>query len=126
MSDKEKKRVLVVDDEPDIVSGIVDRLEFEGFDVLSAQDGQTALKLARDKNPDIIILDVMLPKIDGFKICRLLKFDKKRKHIPIIMLTAKTQESDKKIGKEMKADIYMCKPFDPDELISNIKKLLKL
>jgi DNA-binding response OmpR family regulator len=125
MNDKPKKKILVVDDEPDILSGIRDRLSFEGYDVITASDGQEALKTAREKDPDLIILDIMLPKIDGYKVCRLLKFDKKKKHIPIIMLTAKTQESDKKTGKDMKADDYICKPFNPDELIKSIKKHLK-
>ncbi|MCK5708410.1 MAG: response regulator [Candidatus Aureabacteria bacterium] len=125
VTDKPKKKILVVDDEPDIVTGISDRLAFEGYEVITANDGQTALSIAREKNPDLIVLDIMLPKIDGFKVCRLLKFDKKKKHIPIIMLTAKTQETDIKTGKDMKADEYICKPFDQDELIKSIKKHLK-
>ena len=125
MAEKSKKRILVVDDEPDIVTGISDSLAFEGYDIIIANDGQAALNMARSENPDLIILDIMLPKIDGYKVCRLLKFDKKKKHIPIIMLTAKTQDSDKKTGKDMRADEYMCKPFDQDELLKNIKKLLR-
>ena len=125
VTDKPKKKILVVDDEPDIVTGISDRLAFEGYEVITANDGQTALSIAREKNPDLIVLDIMLPKIDGFKVCRLLKFDKKKKHIPIIMLTAKTQETDIKTGKDMKADEYICKPFDQEELIKSIKKHLK-
>jgi two-component system, OmpR family, alkaline phosphatase synthesis response regulator PhoP len=125
MPDKVKKKILVVDDEPDIVTAVSDRLAFEGYEVITAGDGQTALNMAREQNPDLVILDVMMPKIDGFKVSRLLKFDKKNKHIPIIMLTAKTQESDKKIGKEMKADEYICKPFDQEELVKVIKKHLK-
>ena len=125
MAEKSKKRILVVDDEPDIVTGISDSLAFEGYDIITANDGQAALNMARSENPDLIILDIMLPKIDGYKVCRLLKFDKKKKHIPIIMLTAKTQDSDKKTGKDMRADEYMCKPFDQDELLKNIKKLLR-
>ena len=120
-----KKKILVVDDEPDIVAGISDRLSFEGYEVITANDGQAALAMAREDDPDLIVLDIMLPKIDGFKVCRLLKFDKKKKHIPVIMLTAKTQDTDKATGKEMHANEYICKPFDQEELIKTIKKHLK-
>jgi two-component system alkaline phosphatase synthesis response regulator PhoP len=116
------KRILVVDDEPDILTALKDRLEFEGYEVLTAEDGQTALAIARKENPDCILLDLMLPKLDGYKVCRLLKFDKKRKGIPIIMLTARTQEEDKQMGMEMRANEYVFKPFDEEELLKIIKK----
>jgi len=121
----DKQRVLIVDDEKDIVETIKFRLEFEGFECLVAYEGEEALLKARRENPDLILLDIMLPKINGYKVCRLLKFDESYKHIPIIMLTAKTQETDKLTGKETGADEYVCKPFVMDELVKMITKYLK-
>lgn len=120
-----KKRILLVDDEKDMVFAVKMQLEAENFEVLTAADGQEALdKTHRDK-PDLIILDVMLPKIDGYKVCRMLKFDKKYKNIPIIVLTARVQETDKKVGYEVGADVYLTKPFEPKVLIEHINQLLK-
>lgn len=119
------KKVLVVDDEVDLVETIRFPLESEGFTVLVAYNGEDALNQARKENPDLILLDIMLPKLDGYKVCRLLKFDEKYKHIPIIMLTAKAQEKDKIIGLETGADEYITKPFDMDELLEKVKAYLK-
>jgi DNA-binding response OmpR family regulator len=118
------KTILVVDDEPDILMGLKDLLEFQGFTVLTAEDGQNALAVARKDSPDLIILDLMLPKLDGYKVCRLLKFDKKHKGIPIIMLTARTQQEDRDMGMEMRANEYLCKPYKDEELLNTIKKYL--
>jgi DNA-binding response OmpR family regulator len=118
------KKILVVDDEADLVETIRFPLEMEGFNVLISYNGEDALNQARKENPDLILLDLMLPKLDGYKICRLLKFDEKYKHIPILMLTAKTQEKDKLLGKETGADEYITKPFDIDELIKKVKAYL--
>lgn len=120
-----KKRLLLVEDEADLVEVVKIRLEANGYEVLTASDGQQALDRARGENPDLIILDLMLPKIDGYKVCRMLKFDEKYKHIPVIMFSARAQESDKKLGLEVGADAYLTKPFDPVLLISKIKELLK-
>src|SRR3989338_1938190 len=120
-----KKRILLVDDEKDMVFAVKMQLEAENFEVLTAADGQEALdKTHRDKT-DIIILDVMLPKIDGYKVCRMLKFDKKYKNIPIIVLTARVQETDKKVGYEVGADVYLTKPFEPKALLDEMNRLLK-
>lgn len=121
----EKKRILLVDDEEDLRKMLKFRLEAVNYDVSEAADGQEGLDKARSLNPDLIILDLMLPKIDGFKICRMLKFDEKYKHIPVIMFTARAQEKDKKIGKEMGADAYITKPFEPGVLLGKIKELLE-
>ena len=121
----DKKKVLIVDDEPDIVETIQFMLESEGLECLAAYDGEDALLKARTENPDLILLDIMLPKMDGYKVCRLLKFDEKYKDIPIIMLTAKAQDADKLIGKETGADEYVCKPFVMDELVRMIRDRLK-
>jgi len=118
------KKILVVDDEVDLVETIRFPLEMEGFDVLVSYNGEDALNQARKENPDLIILDLMLPKLDGYKVCRLLKFDERYKHIPILMLTAKTQEKDKILGKETGADEYITKPFEMDYLMEKVKAYL--
>jgi two-component system alkaline phosphatase synthesis response regulator PhoP len=128
MSEKKmnKKRILIVDDESDIVETIQFMLESEGLECLLAYDGEDALLKARTENPDLILLDIMLPKINGYQVCRLLKFDEKYKDIPIIMLTAKAQDADKLMGKETGADEYVCKPFVMDELVRMIREYLKV
>ena len=120
----EAKRILVVDDDPDVAKLLSLLLTGEGFVVSQALDGQEALDKARQEKPDLLILDVMLPKIDGYKVARLLKFDEKFSQIPIIMLTAKIQERDRDLGIEMGADEYINKPFDNEELIVKVKEML--
>jgi DNA-binding response OmpR family regulator len=120
-----KKKILVVDDEVDLVETVRFTLELEGHEVLVAYNGEEALNQARKENPDMILLDLMLPKLDGYKVCRLLKFDERYKHIPILMLTAKTQEKDKTTGMETGANEYITKPFEMDELIKKVKNYLK-
>ena len=120
------KKVLIVDDEKDIVETIKFVLEAQGYECFCAYDGEEGLKKAKDKIPDLMVLDVMMPNINGFKISRLLKFDAKYKNIPIIMLTARSQKEDKIIGEETGADIYMTKPFEIEELVSNVKQLCPL
>jgi DNA-binding response OmpR family regulator len=119
-----QKKILIVDDEVDLVETLRFPLEMEGFNVLVSYNGEDALSQARKEKPDLIILDLMLPKLDGYKVCRLLKFDERYKHIPILMLTAKTQEKDKLLGKETGADEYITKPFDIDELMKRVKSYL--
>jgi two-component system, OmpR family, alkaline phosphatase synthesis response regulator PhoP len=118
------KKILIVDDEVDLVETVRFPLEMEGFDVLVSYNGEDALSQARKEKPDLIILDLMLPKLDGYKVCRLLKFDEKYKHIPILMLTAKTQEKDKILGVETGADEYITKPFEMDYLMEKVKAYL--
>jgi len=120
----EKKKILVVDDEVDLVKTVQFSLELEGYKVLVSHNGEDALTQARKEAPDLILLDIMLPKLDGYKVCRLLKFDEQYKHIPILMMTAKTQEKDKLMGKETGADEYITKPFDMDELMEKVKGYL--
>ena len=118
------RKILVVDDEVDLVETIRFPLEAEGYTVLVSYNGEDALNQARKEIPDLILLDLMLPKLDGYKICRLLKFDTRYKHIPILMLTAKTQEKDKILGMETGADEYITKPFDIDELLKKVRSYL--
>lgn len=122
----DKKKLLIVDDEEDLRKMLKFRLEAMDYEVDEAGDGQEGLDKARSDWPDLIILDIMLPKIDGYKVCRMIKFDEKHKHKPIIMFTARAQEKDKMLGKEMGADAYITKPFEPEELLLKIKELLKL
>jgi two-component system alkaline phosphatase synthesis response regulator PhoP len=119
-----QKKILVVDDEVDLVETVRFPLEVEGFNVLVSYNGEDALNKARKEKPDLIILDLMLPKLDGYKVCRLLKFDERYKHIPILMLTAKTQDKDKLLGKETGADEYITKPFEMDHLLEKVKAYL--
>lgn len=120
------KRVLIADDEVNIAELIRFNLELEGLECLVAHDGLDALAKAKSEKPDLLILDVMMPKLNGYKLARLLKFDDQYKHIPIIMLTARTQEKDRVIGGESGADDYVCKPFDQDQLTALVKKHLGL
>ena len=118
------KKVLIVDDEVDLVETVRFPLEMEGYHVLVSYNGEDALNQARKENPDLILLDLMLPKLDGYKVCRLLKFDDRYKHIPILMLTAKTQEKDKALGIETGANEYITKPFEMDDLLKKVKAYL--
>ncbi len=117
-------RILVVDDEIDLVETLKFRLEMAGYEVITAHDGQEGLKKARSENPALIILDLMLPKLDGYRVCRMLKFDEKYKGIPIILFSARVQEADIKMGEEQGADAYITKPFDPKVLLARIDELL--
>jgi len=118
------KKILIVDDEVDLVETVRFPLEMEGYHVLVSYNGEDALNQARKENPDLILLDLMLPKLDGYKVCRLLKFDDRYKHIPILMLTAKTQEKDKALGMETGANEYITKPFEMDDLLKKVKTYL--
>lgn len=118
------KKILIVDDEPDIVEVLKYPLEANGYECICAYDGETGLKHAKELMPDLMILDVMLPKINGFKISRLLKYDAKYKDIPILMVTARSQDNDKLIGEETGADEYITKPFQIDEILEKVKKYL--
>ena len=120
-----KETILIVEDEKDIVKMLEYNLGKEGFKTLSSRNGEDALALTRRGRPDLIILDLMLPGIDGLEVCKTLKRDAKTASIPVIMLTAKSQESDKVIGLELGADDYVTKPFSPRELIARIKAVLR-
>ena len=119
------KKILIVDDEAVIIEILQFVLEAQGYECMTAFDGEDGLKLAREANPDLIILDVMMPKINGYKISRLLKFDSKYKDIPILMVTARSQENDKLIGEETGADEYITKPFEIEELVNRVNHYLK-
>jgi DNA-binding response OmpR family regulator len=118
------KRILLIDDELELVDLVRLRLEAGGYEVVTAHDGQEGLLKARSAEPDLIILDLMLPKLNGYEVCRLLKFDQKFQAIPILMFTARAQEQDERLGLECGAEAYLCKPFKSEELLGKIKTLL--
>src|SRR5690606_5006734 len=115
-------KVLVVEDEPSLIETLDYTLRRQGYDVITAADGRKALELARIQRPDLIILDIMLPGLDGFEVCRIVR---QEMNVPILMLTARTEEVDKVVGLEMGADDYMTKPFSMRELTARVKALLR-
>src|SRR3954464_7670008 len=121
-----RPRILVVDDEPDIVELVTFNLKAEGFEVVTARNGLEALDRARSLKPDLIVLDLMLPEMDGLSVCELLHRFPETARIPIIMLTAWSSELSRLIGLDCGAEDYMTKPFSPRELVSRVKKLCKL
>lgn len=118
-------QILVVDDETYIVELVKFNLEKEGYRVLVAYDGIAALNITREQKPDLVILDIMLPNLDGLEVCRTMKHDEELKAIPIVMLTAKGEEVDTILGLEMGADDYIKKPFSPRELVARVKARLR-
>ena len=118
------KTIFIADDESGFVSTLKSRLEFEGFGVMTAEDGKEALRLIYEEKPDLILLDIMMPNLNGYQVCRELKGNDDTSAIPILMLTAKSQESDKFWGREAGADDYVTKPFDMEELLEKIGDLL--
>ena len=114
--------VLVVEDEPNLLTALKYTLEQEGYETLTATDGQAGLQLARARDPDLVVLDVMLPQLDGFEVCRLLR---RESHVPILMLTARGEEGDRVVGLELGADDYVTKPFSMRELLARIRNMLR-
>jgi len=119
------KQIYVVEDEKDLVELLTYNLEKEGYRVLSSLDGTEALKKIPEKVPDLILLDLMLPGVDGLTICKTLKADPRTAHIPVVMLTARGEESDKVVGLELGADDYVTKPFSVKELVARVKAVLR-
>jgi DNA-binding response OmpR family regulator len=118
-----KSKILIVEDEPAMVAGLRDNFEYEGYDVISADDGVSGLERALADSPDLVVLDVMMPRMSGLDVCKQLKA--KRPGIPIIMLTARGQEIDKVVGLELGADDYVTKPFSVRELMARVKAVLR-
>jgi len=121
--DRRKTRILVIEDEPAMVAGLRDNFEYEGYDVISAGDGVSGLERALADDPDLVVLDVMMPRMSGLEVCKAVKA--RRPSIPIIMLTARGQEIDKVVGLELGADDYVTKPFSIRELMARIKAVLR-
>ncbi len=116
-------KILIVEDEPDMALGLKDNFEFEGYEVLTASDGSTGLERARGQKPDLVILDIMLPKMSGLEVCKTLRSE--GFEAPIIMLTARGQEIDKVVGLELGADDYVTKPFSIRELLARVRAILR-
>ena len=119
------KKIIFIEDEQDLVNLLIHYLSKEGYIVKSSQDGIRGLKLIKQENPDLVILDLMIPELDGLEVCKRLRADPKTSTLPIIMLTAKGEESDKIVGLELGADDYVTKPFSPKELIARVKALFR-
>ncbi len=123
--EKDKKTILVVDDEEDIMELLVFNLQKEGYNTLQAYDGVTAVEMAINEKPDLILLDVMIPKLDGISVCKKIRYALNISNIPILMISAKDTESDKIVGLEMGADDYITKPFQIREVMARIKANLR-
>jgi len=118
------KKILVCDDEPYILMALTDAVEMEGYECVTAINGKEALEKARETHPDLIMLDIMMPFMDGFEVCRELKADPATRDIPVIMLTAKSQQVDIQRGKDVGADDYITKPFRPSTLRKKFNEVL--
>lgn len=121
-----KGKILVVDDEVNITQILEFSIGSEGYEVITAQNGEDAIDKARREQPDLIILDIMMPKIDGYEACRILKANPLTKNIPVVLLTAKGRDIDKRLGYEVGATDYIIKPFSPNKLVDRIHQLLSV
>lgn len=120
----DKAKILLVDDEPALARIVGMRFEAAGYEVVTAGDGQQALEKTKRLKPDLIILDLMLPKLDGYNVCRLLKYDAQYSKIPVLILTARALSKDMRLATDCGADGYLTKPFDAKELLEKVKELL--
>ena len=120
-----KGTVLVIDDEKDLIELVRYNLEKEGFDVIAATDGQSGVEVVRKHRPDLVVLDLMMPGLDGLQVCQRLRSDPRTARVPIIMLTAKATEADRVVGLEFGADDYVTKPFSPREVVARVKAVLR-
>ena len=119
-------RVLIADDQADLLAILAARFRALGYEVLEASDGAQAVELAQSARPDIAILDVMMPELNGFQVCETIKEDEKLAQMPVILLTAKSTDADKFWGSEVGADLYLTKPVDPPDVVKAVKDLLQL
>jgi DNA-binding response OmpR family regulator len=126
MMSESAPRILIVDDEADLISVLRFGLEIEGFDVLEAADGEQGLSVAREARPSLVLLDLMLPKLDGYKVCRALKFDERFKNMPIFILSARSGDQDRKLAMDMGADAFISKPYEMKDLVAKIRIRLGL
>jgi two-component system phosphate regulon response regulator PhoB len=120
-----KGTILVIDDEKDLIELVRYNLEKEGFDVIAATDGQSGLEVVKKHRPDLVVLDLMMPGLDGLQVCQQLRSDPRAGRIPVIMLTAKATEADRVVGLELGADDYITKPFSPREVVARVKAVLR-
>ncbi len=120
-----RPRILIVDDEPDLLSVLRFGLEADGFEVIEASDGERGLDLARTERPDLLVLDLMLPRMDGYKVCRALKFDERYRQLPIFILSARTGETDRRLAMDLGADDFITKPYEVKDLVARIRARLQ-
>jgi DNA-binding response OmpR family regulator len=120
-----KKKILLIEDEADIANPLAYRLNKKGLEVIIAQDGEEGLKKAQEERPDLIILDLMLPRLPGEEVCKRIRDDERIGKVPIIMLTAKASDVDKIVGKTLGASSYMTKPFEANDLLKEVDRFLK-
>jgi len=120
-----KPRILIAEDEPDMLRLIATTLRTAGFEILETREGNNAVAEARQKLPDLLVLDLMLPGMDGLEVCKTLKSDSQTARIPVVMLTARAEEVDRIVGLELGADDYITKPFSPRELVLRVKNILR-
>ena len=120
-----KKSILVIEDTKSVRQIVAAMLLEEGYEVITAIDGRDGLEMAKRENPDLIVLDVMLPEMDGYEVCCRLKFDEDYEHIPIILLTARRKAADREKAAQTSADAYMTKPFEREDLLNEVRRLLK-
>ena len=125
MASTHKGTILVIDDEPDLLELVEFNLKKDGYEAIVAKNGQSGLDIAKKHLPDLIILDLMMPGLDGLEVCRELRADARTRQIPMIMLTAKSAEADRIVGLELGADDYVTKPFSPRELVARVRALLR-
>jgi len=120
-----RERIIAIEDEPDILEVVQYNLRREGYEVTGVENGEDGLNLVRKENPDLVLLDLMLPGMDGLEVCRRLKYEAATRSIPVIMVTAKGEESDVVLGLEVGADDYLTKPFGPRELVARVRAVLR-
>ncbi len=120
-----KKIILVIDDERDLVDLLAMRLEIDGFTIMKAFNGKEALSKLKEKKPDIILLDIMMPEMNGYEVCQEIKNDSQYKNIPVIILTAKVRKEDQERGRQVGSDDFIAKPYEYSELIEKIQKFIK-
>jgi two-component system, OmpR family, phosphate regulon response regulator PhoB len=123
--DRVSRRVLIIEDEPDVIDLLARQFRKAQFETEAAKDGNEGIAAARDHKPSLVVLDLMLPKMSGLEVCRVLKTDGATRHIPIIMLTAKAEEIDRIVGLELGADDYVTKPFSPREVVLRVEAILR-
>ena len=118
-------RILIVDDEPDLLAVLRFGLEAAGFEVIEASDGERGLDMARTERPDLLVLDLMLPRMDGYKVCRALKFDERYRQLPVFILSARSGETDRRLALDLGADEYITKPYEVKDLVARIRARLQ-
>lgn len=121
----ETQQLLLIDDDPNLIVLVQDYLEFQGYEVITADNGQDALEILQDQEPDLIICDIMMPDIDGYEVVERIRQDSRISWIPVIFLSAKSQTSDRVKGLNTGADVYLVKPFEPEELVAQVESSLK-